>query len=167
MLGVGRQDAFSIKNSSSDAYNAQVSISSTGMQLLVQGGTNADDTTLTLADYATLTALFTAITNLDKGWSILQTTDLVVWAASELLPTGKGLMCLADYASPQLPEEPASDFTTDTEAGILKYFGRFNRGFSNIVVRYTAGYASIPAIVDGMPIILEPVGSLSAFVLYE
>ncbi len=148
MLGVGRQDAFSIQNSSSDAYNAQVSISSTGMQLQVQGGDNEDDTTLTLADYATLTALFTAITALDKGWIILQTAELVVWAAAELLPTGKGLQCLADYAIPQLPEEPASDFATDTEAGILKYFGRFDRGFSNIVVRYSAGYASIPADLE-------------------
>ncbi len=148
MLGVGRQDAFTIQNSSSDSYHAQVSISSTGMQLQVQGGDNEDDTTLTLADYATLTLLFAAITALDKGWTILQTADLVVWAAAELLPTGKGLQCLDDYASPQLPNDPENDFTTDTKAGILKYFGRFNKGFSNIVVRYSAGYASIPADLE-------------------
>ena len=148
MLGVGRQDAFGIQNSSSDAYHAQVSVSTTGIQLQVQGGDNADDTTLTLADYSTLTDLFTAITALDKGWTILQTTSLNYWAAAELLPTGKGLMCLDGYAYPQIPDEPESDFATDTTAGVLKYFGRFNTGFENIIVRYTAGYAAIPADLE-------------------
>jgi hypothetical protein len=148
MLGVGRQDAFGIQNTSTDAYHAQVSISESDMTLQVQGGTNDGSETLTLASYSTLTALFTAISALDKGWTITQNTILNQWSAIELLPTGKGLQCLSDVAYPNLPDDPASDFVTDTTSGILKYFGRFNRGFENVVVRYTAGYVDIPADLE-------------------
>jgi len=144
MLGIGRQDAFQIRNTSSDAYFAQVSITETTMVLEIRGGTNAGTDTLTLATYTTLTALFTAITNLAKEWTVLQNSVLNTWSAIELLPTGKGLACLTNYASPELPEEPQEEYTTDIKAGILKYFGRFNTGFQNIVVRYSAGYATIP-----------------------
>jgi hypothetical protein len=148
MLGVGRQDAFGIQNTSTDAYHAQVSISELDMTLQVQGGTNDGSETLTLASYSTLTALFTAISNLSKGWTVTQNTILNQWSAIELLPTGKGLQCLTDVAYPNLPDDPAADFITDTTAGILKYFGRFNRGFENVVVRYTAGYVNIPGDLE-------------------
>ena len=148
MLGVGRQDAFSIQNTSSDAYNAQVSITESDMTLQVQGGTNDGTETLTLANYDTLTDLFTAITALNKGWSILEVSTLSIWAAAELLPTGKGLRCLNNYANPQIPEDPEEDFVTDTKAGILKYFGLFGTGFANIIVRYSAGYAEIPGDLE-------------------
>jgi hypothetical protein len=92
--------------------------------------------------------LFTAIAALDKGWTITQNTILNHWSAIELLPTGKGLQCLTEVANPKLPDEPAADFTTDTTAGILKYFGRFNRGFENVTVRYTAGYVEIPGDLE-------------------
>jgi hypothetical protein len=148
MLGVGRQDAFGIQNTSTDAYHAQVSVSESDLTLQVQGGTNDGTETLTLASYATLTALFTAIAALDKGWTVTQVEGVAHWGAIELLPTGKGLQCLTDIAYPSLPDEPENDYITDTTAGILKYFGRFNRGFENIVVRYTAGYTEIPGDLE-------------------
>ena len=148
MLGIGRRDAFGIQNTSTDAYHAQVSITDSDMTLQVSGGDNAGTETLTLASYGTLTLLFAAITSLDKGWSITQDSNVVQWSAIELLPTGKGLQCLTDVAYPKIPDEPASDFTTDTKAGLLKYFGRFNSGFENVVVRYTAGYTDIPGDLE-------------------
>ena len=148
MLGVGRQDAFGIRNTSSDAYHAQVSISTSDMTLQIQGGTNDGSDTLTLANYSTLNDLFTAIAALNKNWEVLQTASLLHWSPIELLPTGKGLRAVESYAYPQIPDEPASDFVTDTTAGILKYFGRFSRGFENVVVRYNAGYAEIPADLE-------------------
>jgi hypothetical protein len=89
--------------------------------------------------------LFIAINALNKGWSITEITGFNFWSPSELLPTGKGLQCKQDVAEPQIPSEPESDFTTDTTSGILKYFGCFCEGFQNITVRYSAGYAAIPA----------------------
>ncbi len=148
MLGVGREDAFMIKNTSADAYNAYVSVTDTKIKLVVQGGDNADDSSLTLADYATLTLLIAAITALDKGWQMILNGTEAVWSAIELLPTSKGLACLDDYATPKLPQEPTADFHTDNTAGILKFCGRFPKGFENIVVRYTAGFATIPADLE-------------------
>ena len=149
MLGVGRQDAFQIINTSSDAYHAFVSVSATEIQLVVQGGTNDDDTSLTLADYGTMTLLIAAIEALNKGWGVLSPAAAYsVWAASELLPTGKGLRCLGEYAAVQIPGEPEADFVTDTTSGIIKLFGRFSPGFENITIRYSAGYSSIPADIE-------------------
>lgn len=148
MFGIGREDAFSIQNTSSDAYNAQVSISDSTISLQVQGGTNDGTETLTLSNYATLTALFVAIAALDKGWTVQENSTLSIWSPIELLPTGKGLQCLNNFANPQIPEEPEEDFTVDNTAGILKFFGRFWGGFQNIIIRYTAGYAEIPADLE-------------------
>ncbi|RKY10357.1 MAG: hypothetical protein DRP56_01220 [Planctomycetota bacterium] len=151
MIGVGRQDAFQIINTSSDAYHAFVSVSATEIQLVVQGGTNDDDTSLTLADYGTMTLLIAAIEALAKGWGVLSPAAAYsVWAASELLPTGKGLRCLGEYAAVQIPGEPEADFVTDTTSGIVKLFGRFSPGFENIITRYRAGYETgeIPADLE-------------------
>jgi hypothetical protein len=123
-------------------------VSESDLTLQVNGGTNDGTETLTLANYDTLTDLFTAITALNKGWTVTQVPNVLQWSPIELLPTGKGLQCLTDVAYPKIPDEPAADFTTDVTAGILKYFGRFNRGFENVVVRYTAGYAEIPADLE-------------------
>jgi len=148
MLGVGRQDAFQIRNTTAGAYFAQVSITESDMTLQVKGGANNGSETLTLANYDTLSDLFVAILALDKGWSILENTVLNFWSPIELLPTGKGLSCLTNYASPHIPEEPQEEYATDVKAGLLKYFGRFNHGFQNIVIRYSAGYAEIPADLE-------------------
>lgn len=149
LLGIGKQDAFLIQNTSTDAYNAFVSVSESDLRLVVKGGANADDSSLTLANYATITALITAISALGKGWQILSPdTRLGVWSPIEILPTSKGLSCLNEYVAPQIPDEPAEEFTTDAQAGILHLFGIFCRGFQNITVRYFAGYAEIPADLE-------------------
>ena len=148
MLGVGRTQAFGITNTSSDAFHAWVTITDTEINLVVEGGANEDNSSLTLADYTTLTSLFTAIEALDKGWSISQNSELAVWSADELLPTGKGLHCLNNYAYPEIPEEPEADFTTDAEAGMIKLWGTFPVGFNNIIIRYVAGYSNIPADLE-------------------
>ena len=148
MLGVGREDAFQIINNTAGAYNAQVSITESDMTLQVMGGANNGSETLTLANYDTLSDLFTAITALNKGWAILENASLNYWSPIELLPTGKGLSCLSNYASPQIPSEPEEEFVTDNKAGIVKLWGVFSTGFQNIVVRYSAGYAEIPADLE-------------------
>ncbi len=162
LLSGAVQIGFSLRNTSTDAYHAMASVSETTIRLLVQGGTNADDSSLTLASYSTLTALFTAITALDKGWGMLQSSNLNVWAAAELLPTVKGTSCLNEYAAIYLPDDPLTEYTVDAKAGIIHLFGRFNRtfrdidssrygrakSFQEISIRYTAGYSSIPADLE-------------------
>jgi len=149
MLALGTQDAFSITNTNSDAYNAYIQITSTTMTLVVQGGANAGSNELTLSSYATLSALKTAIEALDVGWSVNITSGLSVWDAAELLPAS-GLTCLDTYAYPQLPELNTfkSDFTFDADSGIIYSDLPFYKGNNNIVIKYTAGYTTIPANLE-------------------
>lgn len=147
MLSGARQTAFGLMNTSTDAYHAMASVTTTGLRLLVQGGDNADDTTLTLASYSTLTDLFTAITSLAKGWGILQNSTLNVWSPTELLPTTMGSSCLNTYADIYIPDDPLNGFVVNSDAGVVRVSG-FSRSFQGITIRYTAGYSSIPADLE-------------------
>ena len=148
LMAENRQAGFCISNTSTDAYHAMVSVTGTTIRLLVQGGDNADDTSLTLADYSTLTSLLSAITSIDKGWVMINNTALGVWSPSELIPSLGGSQCLGDYADVYIPDEPLTDFVVDNESGIINLRGRFCHGFQNIIIRYTAGYTTIPADLE-------------------
>ena len=64
LLSIGRDDAFTVKNTSSDAYNAYVQINATIMTLVVQGGGNDGSDSITLASVspATLRSLLVTLT---------------------------------------------------------------------------------------------------------
>jgi len=143
MLSLGKISAFEIINTSSDAYNASVSVNSTSMVLVVSGGANAGSSTLTLATYTSMTTLIAAIAALNKGWGVLANTSLSAWSATELLPMS-GSSCFNRYASVYLPDTPETDFSEDAKAGIIKLWGHYPVGFQNITVKYTGGYATIP-----------------------
>jgi len=147
LLSLGKTSAFEIINTSSDAYNAYVTIDATSMVLVVSGGENASSSTLTLSSYTTLTSLLAAITALNKGWGFSSNTALCSWAATELLPSS-GESCLNRYASVYLPDTPESDFSVDANAGIVKLWGRYPQGFQNITIKYVGGYATIPADLE-------------------
>ena len=147
-LSANRRAAFAISNSSTDAYHAMVSVNETELRLLVQGGDNADDTSLTLASYTNMTTLQAAITALDKGWGMITNSSLAAWSPTELLPVLAGSHCLQDYADVFIPDEPITDFIVDKTSGIIRSNSRFYPGFDNIAIRYTAGYATIPADLE-------------------
>ena len=159
LLSVSLQDVIKIKNTSSDAWHAYVevvesasdpSVSST-MNLVIQGGTNDGSDALTLSSY-TLTTLVAAIIAKSKGWTAtLNMSDWGVWDAPELLPCS-GLHCLDDYAYVQTPYEPEIDFAVigqrfppyNGNVGELQLPTGFATGKQNVIVRYTAGYPTIP-----------------------
>ncbi len=156
MLAIGRDDAYTLTNSSSDAYNAYVSVNETQLVLVVQGGTNVSTTELTLDDYATLTALNTYIAGtVGKGWSGTVTTVYALYDPIELLPVS-GISCLtntsvarADYAYLKVPGDIRSSFVFAADAGLITLSGgKFSRGVQNITLRYTAGYATTPADLE-------------------
>ncbi|MBA4406974.1 hypothetical protein C0389_06845 [bacterium] len=66
------QNFIEIYNSSSDATSATVTITSATINLVVVGGANAHNTTITLtgASYDTISELVTAIEALAKGWIV-------------------------------------------------------------------------------------------------
>jgi hypothetical protein len=155
MLSVGRIDAIAIKNTSSDAYNAYVQVDSTDMNLVVSGGTNAGTETLTLADYATLTLLNAAIAALAKGWSAsLQASIYANWSPTELCPID-GAACLtnssigqSNIAYLQIPNTPEYNYRLQKDPGILTRSIKFTQGSQNVMIKYTAGYATTPAALE-------------------
>lgn len=142
MLSIGTTDVIRFKNTSSDAYNAYVRINSTSMILTIQGGTDDGSNTLTLTDYTitTLTAAIEALT----GWTAtIVTSEYGIWNAEEILPCS-GLECHDSYASLQCPDEPEYDFKVDGNKGAVYLSTGFPAGYQNVIVRYAAGYSTMP-----------------------
>lgn len=143
-LSIGTAGVIKITNVNSDAYNARIRVTSTSMILSVLGGANDGSDTLTLTDY-TLTTLVTAINALGTGWTAtLNLSDYGVWNAEEILPVS-GLECLSSYAYVQCPNEPKSDYEIYAGKGIIYLPTGFSSGHNNIIIRYAAGYSTIPA----------------------
>ena len=143
LLAVGFTDAIRITNTSSDAYNARIRVTDDSIVLTILGGTNDGSDTLTLTDY-TLTTLVAAIIALTKGWSAtLQLSSYGVWNAEEILNCS-GLECLDNYAYVQCPNEPASDFEIYANKGMVYLATGFASGHNNVIVRYAAGYSTMP-----------------------
>jgi hypothetical protein len=146
-LATGRRDMLRVTNTSSDAFNARVTVDVTNMTLYIDGGTNDGNDELTLASY-TLTTLVTAINALGKSWSAtLQSSDYGVWNADEILPV-MGLECLDSYAYVQIPDEPQSDYQIYANQGVIYCPSGFPSGHNNITIRYTAGHSTTPADLE-------------------
>jgi hypothetical protein len=151
MVSVGIHNAISITNTSSDAFNAYVTVGETGdlstsLSLVVQGGTNDGTSTLNFAARATytLSSLVTAINAVGSGWAAtLALSSQQYWDACEILPV-MGLQCLDSYAYLSVPDDPKSDYKIYTKRGELHLSTGFSAGHNNVTVRYTAGYATIP-----------------------
>ena len=152
-LSAGRANSFSIKNTSTDANFCTVEITATAIRLIVDGGTNADDTELTLADYDKIDDLITAINALAKGWSITtMATDTATRDASELLI--RPAMSV-DATSQAECETVDSDLTgyrllNPTEArneGIIERGGTFRAG-QEYFINFTAGFITIPYALE-------------------
>ncbi|KKN71421.1 hypothetical protein LCGC14_0421430 [marine sediment metagenome] len=159
LLSVSLQDVIRVTNTSSDAWNAYVevvesatdpSVSST-MNCVIQGGADDGSDALTLSSY-TLTSLVAAINALAKGWSAtLNVSNWGIWDAPELLPN-PGLSCINKYAYVQTPYKSEIEFDIKGQrnppyngnVGELRLPVGFSEGKQNVVVRYTAGYPTVP-----------------------
>lgn len=135
MVGVGMQECIGIKNTSTDAYAATVEVDDDTIQLVVLGGDNASDETLTLADYTTISALADAIDALAKGWHVA-TVD--TWSPIELMPTGVALSALG-VVGLKRPHELSTVYQLDSASGVISL-----PCDTVVTVRYTAGFATIP-----------------------
>ena len=174
LLSNSRLAAFSIKNTATDSYNSFVSITDTSMILTIQGGGNAGTSTLTLSDSATLTALQTAITALGTNWEMTTpTTDVAKWSPTEILPVA-GLMTQDNFADVDIPGTPDSQFVIDYDEGMISGatsgfhsghdsygtdygFGRSRSGRQNLIIKYSAGFATTPADLEQICIDLTKV----------
>jgi len=152
-ISIGRTNAFSILNTSTDANFCTVEVTSTTLRVIVDGGTNVDDTALTLADYATIDLLIAAINALAKGWSITTlSSDTTFRDASELLVRPAMNVDTATPAYVEIPDDELNEYklinpAEDRNYSAIRKPGTFNPSIEYFV-NYTAGYTSTPATLE-------------------
>lgn len=161
MFSTIRQAAFGIKNSSGDAYNAFLNIiedtsAASSIKLTVMGGANDGVSTLAVSDYSTITTLLAAITALDKGWEMTSpSSDMAKWNPKEIL-VSSGRLALNNMVDIEIPFEPEFNYVVDYPRGIIhptftKFWDEpkfFNAGAQSIIIKYRAGYETIPADLE-------------------
>jgi len=147
-LAVDRDDVIKIKNTSSDATTAHVSVDSDGVDLVVSGGTNEDSSTIDFATYDTMAKVVNQINSIGKGWTAeLMDADYGDLKSTELLE------CYAKYCGARadttaaweylaMAGDPVNEFRVYKKRGELYYASGFSEGERNIVVSYVAGYSS-------------------------
>lgn len=147
-LAVGTINGIKVHNASSDATRAVVTVNSTGLVLTITGGANAGSDTLTFAANATLTLLVAAIIALGKNWTAsVVTSSYAGHTSSELLPRYGaycGITGGATWVYLEMPDEPLTDFEPRPNRGYIYYSGGFSEGHNNVILDYTAGYATLP-----------------------
>jgi len=139
-VAIGREEVFSINNSTTSSY-ATCSCDGTTLTLNLNGSAS----TITLATYATMTLLVAAINAVGSNWTAtLSNSDYGAYLSSEILPF-YGLSCLDnDIAYIEMRDSNVSDFTANLATGELRHSGLFSSGYQNVFVNYTAGYSTIP-----------------------
>jgi len=143
-LSIGSKTAFRVKNTSSDATRAYATVNATELLLVVVGGDNAGTDTLTLADYASMTALETAVDALGNGWeSEIAASDYDDYLPSEFIKCS-GRHALDNSADLEIPNTQQEDFEIYYDEGSLYCSSGFIKGKANIIVDYSAGYDTIP-----------------------
>ncbi len=155
--------AIKIKNTSLDASNAYVTVDSTGITLVVDGGANDDTTALTYANYATLSTLVAAINAVGKGWeAAVYDSDYNDYLSSNLVHV-QNFFCgswdnvEAVYSYLDMIGKPYQGYEVYEDEGYIYYVNGFAKGNRNIIVKYTAGYSSTTMPADLKLAILEAV----------
>jgi hypothetical protein len=140
----GEIDAIKIKYTSSTAFNAYATVTTTGVILTVDGVSEAE---LTFAGFATMTLMAAKIDE-KLGWEAsIASSDYGGWPSS-LLFEKRNVYALNQYSYLQSPEEPLDEYKEDLEAGMIYLTSGFDKDFKNVYVTYTAGYSTIPASLE-------------------
>jgi len=140
---VGTVGVMTVKNEDSGAARVFVSVTTAAVVLKIVGGANAGTDTLTFAGNTTLTLMAAAINALSaNGWSADLASAYGAFPSTDLLPTGASHV-LNLSKNLEIPYTGKADFNWK-ENGMLFLVGGFSRGVQNVIVDYTAGFATIP-----------------------
>lgn len=148
-VSCGRDNAFNIEYDATDASYATVEVTPTQLKLRKRVSGTVTANSLTLADYATLTALETAVEALG-GWAVTVTSTFANYDPESLVPVpARG----ANDSSVDLevPDEGETECELRGDRGRLYNAYGWPSGHNNVYVEYTAGYAraSIPEPIRG------------------
>lgn len=140
-VAIGTRDVMKICNTSAGT-TASVSVLSTGLRLVKDG---TADSTITWASYATMTLVVAAINALGDGWSAsISSSDYDSFKSSELIERYGSNVIDSNWVYLEMPEDAEDDIEVWTDRGQIRRLGGFPSGCRNVIIDYTAGYATIP-----------------------
>ena len=134
-----RDDAFAIAYDATDASYATVEVTTSELKLRTRVDGVLSTSTLTLSDYATLSALETAVEAV-TGWSVSIPSSYTSYAPTSLCPT-PALRVNDSVIDLEVPDEGEVWYELKGETGRLYNPYGWPRGVNNVYIEYTAGYA--------------------------
>jgi len=138
-VATGRRSAIRIKNTA-DYTTASISVTSTGL-IFTKDGTS--DSTITFADYATISAVVTAINALGSSWSaVIESSDYTSFKSSELVEMFGKSAIDSNWVYLDIPDQAIDDFEVSPARGELYRGMGWPEGYRNIFIEDTAGYSS-------------------------
>jgi hypothetical protein len=153
-VSIGRTNGFSIKNTTATNH-ATIEITSTALKYSADG---AAATGLTLASYATINLLITAL-NAVPGWTAtLLNSSLGTRKATDLLIRPAMYCKSPTVAYCEIPDDELTDYlllspSEDRNYGVLYNPSGWTRG-EEYFVDYTAGYTTVPYALEEACILL-------------
>lgn len=139
---VGTRTGMTISNSSTDASNALVEISTTALKLTVSGGANAHAAqSFAFATYTTLATLAAAIIAYAHGWTAtVSDSTYSGFPSSDLLPILGGYGLGSSALDLEMPDAPAEGYIYTDDGRLVLPYNAWTAGKQNVIVTYTAGY---------------------------
>jgi len=148
-VSTGRSGALTIEYTDGDASYATVEVTLTELKLRKRVSGVLTASAFTLADYATLMALETAVEAV-SGWTVIVETDYATYAPISLVPVPAKDAADAEVTL-EVPYEGEIACELSSAWGRLYNPYGWTRGHKNILIEYTAGYArgEVPAPIRG------------------
>lgn len=139
-VATGLETVLTVTNSNENNSVARVAVTATGLTLTSMLNGTLTNTTLTFASYPTLSAMATAI-NLIAGWEA--TALKPGWVSSDIKLQG-AYSALLTTAGLKVHTREVSYFELREDIGELFLPSRWQRGYKNYRVTYTAGHDATP-----------------------
>mgnify|MGYP001563047269 FL=1 len=144
LVSVDRDDVFTLEYTGSDASYATAEVTTTQLKLRKRVNGVVTATSLTLTDYATMTALETAVEAV-SGWTMTVESTLASYSPTSLcpVPARNARDAAVTFG---VPDEGETEYELSGNNGKLYNPYGWNVGHNNVYVEYTAGYvrAEIP-----------------------
>ena len=145
-ISLGTKVALTVECDATDAVHASIDITSDRVTINQIGGTPTGSSDVLFSTYLTVSAVAAKIAGY-AGWDVDVTTGEGSHLSSDLLDV-YGVYCLDQTVDLELPNVPINDFTVYKEGGkqlgiVYRNVG-WNEGSLNVIITYTAGYATTP-----------------------
>jgi len=156
-VAVETQDAIQITGGGVGAFSMMASIKRTqdppvnsDLVLTISGGASAGTNELSFSTYDTMSDLTAAITALG-GWTGAVVGSKGHYDPDDLLPVGS-IECNSGTITFEMVGDGLDDYSVKNEEGELYRPSGWPRGWRNVYIDYTAGYATVPDDIENVAI---------------